>query len=375
MLPLLAVLLLAGCAQDPPAAPEEPPDDEGEGPGGAEPDDRRPGDLSVFARIPPVPGYPEGIHLWNGTVFVGTVPANQPGQAPVLYVFDRASGELRHEIEVDVVPGEFQGLAGMTVDGHGRLYVGDGGGGRVLRFTADGDTYVQETYAAIPDLPRCGQAPCSPTGDDRASLPNDLVFDEDGTLFVTDSFQATIWRIPPGGEAEVWFQHPDIDARFGPNCLRIAPDRAWMVFTVSGDVPVDTERHLMRVPFVPAPQAAQLEVVRVFTPNDFPDGCAYGASGRLYVGLNIQNQVIAMEPDGTEVGRWPDVRQNLESEIPVDFPASMVFDDDRRSLLLTNYAALWSTTPLPHPQPEHFAVLEMFVDDVSSGPARPVFDA
>lgn len=319
-----------------------------------------------------MPGYPEGLHLWNDTVFVGTVPANQPGQPPVLYVFDKDSGALRQQIEVETLPGDFQGLAGMTVDGCGRLYVGDGGGGRVLRFVERNGSYEQETYATIPDLPPCGTPPCSPTELDRAPLPNDVVFDDDGTMFVTDSFQATIWRIPLGGAPEVWFQHGDMDAEFGPNCLRVSPGKEWMVFTVSGEVPIDTGRYLMRVPFGDPPQASELEIVRTFTTNDFPDGCTFGASGRLYIGLNIQNQVIAMDPDGTEVGRWPSVEQNLASEIPVDFPASMVFDDERRSLLLTNYAAFWSSFPIPHPQTERFAVLEMYVDDVAHGPARPV---
>ena len=41
------------------------------------------------------------------------------------------------------------------------------------------------------------------------SLPNDLTFDGDGNLYFTDSFQATISRVPAGaGIPTVWFVDP-----------------------------------------------------------------------------------------------------------------------------------------------------------------------
>ena len=40
-----------------------------------------------------------------------------------------------------------------------------------------------------------------------SSLLNELVFDDAGNLYVTDSFQATIYRVPPGGGAPVGLVH------------------------------------------------------------------------------------------------------------------------------------------------------------------------
>lgn len=38
-------------------------------------------------------------------------------------------------------------------------------------------------------------------------LPNDIACADDGTAYVTDSFQATIWRGPAGGGTpQVWLQ-------------------------------------------------------------------------------------------------------------------------------------------------------------------------
>ena len=65
--------------------------------------------------------------------------------------------------------------------------------------------------------------PCSPTPFDAPPLPNDIVFAANGTAYVTDSTQATIWWVPPGGGApQIWFQDPRLASpSFGPNGIRI----------------------------------------------------------------------------------------------------------------------------------------------------------
>ena len=88
-------------------------------------------------------------------------------------------------------------------------------------------TGTQTSYTPpFPDLPACGQPvvkPCSPTPFDAPALPNDIAFAPNGDAFVTDSLQATIWRIPRGGGTpKVWRQ----DSRFaspgiGVNGLRL----------------------------------------------------------------------------------------------------------------------------------------------------------
>jgi hypothetical protein len=51
------------------------------------------------------------------------------------------------------------------------------------------------------------KAPCSPTVLDLPPLPNDIAFAPNGDAYVTDSMQATIWRVPKGGGApKVWYQ-------------------------------------------------------------------------------------------------------------------------------------------------------------------------
>jgi hypothetical protein len=73
-----------------------------------------------------------------------------------------------------------------------------------LRFRRHGSTYLQEAYSdPFPNLPSCqfGPLPVS------CALPNDLAFADDGSACVTDSLQAAICRVPPGGGApQAWLQ-------------------------------------------------------------------------------------------------------------------------------------------------------------------------
>ncbi len=95
----------------------------------------------------------------------------------------------------ETVLAQFDGgppAAGLAVDASANLYYAypsdeeDTQG--VYRLTADGDTER---------LP----------GTEAIILANGLAFDSDGNLYVSDSILGAIWRIPPGGSAELWLQH------------------------------------------------------------------------------------------------------------------------------------------------------------------------
>src|ERR1041384_2531847 len=98
----------------------------------------------------------------------------------------------------------------MTVDDSDNLYVLDEGLG-VAKINL---VSRQQSVYAAPFYPVFTSAfnPPAPV------LINDLAFDKKGNLYVTDSFQATIWRVPPGGgTAQVWYQSPIVAGIFGPN--------------------------------------------------------------------------------------------------------------------------------------------------------------
>jgi sugar lactone lactonase YvrE len=244
----------------------------------------------------------------------------------------------------------------MAFDADGRLYLTDTQRG-IVRI--DVDSGEQDTYASIPDLAPCSvaPAPCSPTTIDRPPLPNDLAFDDEGYAYVTDTFQATVWRVPPGGgEAQVWFQAPILDGFFGPNGVRVSPDRRTLYFNITaGGSTFFTPGYVFTLPLVDHPTSADLAIVHTY-PFEGADGMAFGRSGKLYVALALANQISVLRPDGTEEARYSGPAAANPSPIPFDAPASIGFDDANGSILVTNHALLTGIA-------SHFVVFKTFVDD------------
>lgn len=335
---------------------------------------RRTGDALVFATVPE-PGHAEGIVVDADTVFTGTtgdaVAFSTGAKTPsVIFAFDRASGKLRYQLQVE---GEqldpeapLNGISGLAFDAAGRLYAADIQG-RILRFDLRHRERQQEVYATIPDLPSCeyataGQS-CSPTLDDRTPLPNGIVFDASGNLYVTDSWQATIFRVPPGGgQAQVWFQSERIDGFFGANGIRVAPDGTAMYFAVTRD---RTETSwIFRLPCVAAPSPRDLIAVATWPPRDRflapagADGIAFGTSGLLYVVLGGDEEVAVVD---VTTG----ISQGLASPL-LHNPASLAFDNANGRLLVTNHSFFEA-------DPAQWTVIDLSIEDHDEPPARPSF--
>ena len=151
---------------------------------------------------------------------------SSPGPVETVLAFDGSAGELAESIAFDlqgnayvtfapigeilkITPDGSQStfaklepgdgfLAGVTVDEVGNVYAGLSSFNEethgVWRIRQDGSS---ERIAAFP----------------TSSLPNDMVLDKQGTLFVTDTIQGAVWRIPPNGEPEIWLQSDLLEGR------------------------------------------------------------------------------------------------------------------------------------------------------------------
>ena len=328
------------------------------------------GDVQVLATVPFPPGFPEGITVNGNRVYVaGPARFGTAGEPPSkVFAYDTSTGETVREYAIQ---GEnlAQDHANSCIafDGAGQLYVVNTQLGIVRIDIGSGQ---QTVYAApLPDLPTCAaaSAPCSPTFLDLPPLPNDIAFDEAGNLYETDSFQATIWRIAPGGgQPQIWFQSSQLDTPFGPNGLRISPDRTKLFFTITAEGIGMFGNFLggkvYTLPLVAAPSAGDLQVFHQYD-GDAPDGIAFGRSGKLYVVLAapFASGVSILRMDGTEETR---LTNPVGSPIfPYDSPANAAFNK-HGSLLLTNHA--FATM-----MPSHFTVLDVFVDDKESELVRP----
>ena len=324
------------------------------------------GETRVFARVP-APGHPEGILVRNGVVYVGTHTSmvGNPGGGPSrIFRYDLDSGR-----PIDSFPIQGQnlsavhGLVGMSWGPDGRLYVADRNPPRVLAIDFFVSPPSQVTYATFPNLPRCSSSPppCAPSTNPGDSLVDGLAFDRNGVLYVSDVQKATIFRVRSGGGlGTIWFQDPRLDGPFGVNGLAIEPssERLFLAVTISNPPDSALQGSIYTLPLGERPHPADLTLVHRFPdPMAAPDGILFGHSGRLYAALAGANQIAILDPRGTELARFPTAEENARQEIPWDTPASLFFDG-RGSLLVTNQSYVNAI-------PEHWAVLESWVDDTS----------
>lgn len=307
-------------------------------------------------------GFPEGVAVVQNRVYVaGPATFGTAGKGPsVVTVLKRGNGDLVAEIPIEGENTAFEhALSGITADDDGALYALSTQLG-VVRIERCGPTYTQSIYAgALPDLPVCtpaGPTPCSPTFADLPPISNELTFDADGALYITDSLQATIFRVAPGGgDPEVWFQSPLLAGSlaaplpFGANGIQISPERDALFVTVTFDALDPSRGHVYRIP-LEAPET--MELFHTFEGGVIPDSLVFGASGRLYVSLAGAHQIAVLDPDGEEVRR---ITGPNGSAIPFDGPATMAFDHARKSLLVANHAIFGD--------PAHFSILRVYVGE------------
>jgi sugar lactone lactonase YvrE len=167
-------------------------------------------------------------------------------------------------------------------------------------------------------------------------IPNDLVFDARGNLYVTDSGLGQIWKIDPSGNPQVWFADPlllgnpaspvGVVHALGAN--GIAFDRFHRHLYVSN---TDFGR-IVRIG-IQRGQAKGIEVVATSDLLRGADGIAFDVLGTLYVAVNAADQIVTVARDGAV--------SVLVGGAPFDAPSSLVFGtrcSDRHTLYVTNFA-------------------------------------
>jgi sugar lactone lactonase YvrE len=317
------------------------------------------GPVDVFATVPTPPGFPEGLAVRDGIVYAagpaapGTAGNNTPSS---VVAFDALTGQ---QLAVFETQGENRDAEHsntcIAFDGSGRLYVLNS---QLGVYRLDVTTGTQEPYgAAIPRIPAClfarAGAVCSPAVRNREPLINDIVFDSAGNAYITDSWQATIWKVAAGGgEPEVWFQtylfNSSLLGFIGVNGIRLHPDGTRLFVTVTSDIL--NRGVIYTLPLMDAPEQADLQEFARLDRGDKPDGIAFGASGRLYVAVNADTpMVLVLNPDGSEYGR-------IVSDLFVS-PANVAFDGNG-NLLIVNHPI-----SAGRQDPSLFKITKVFVGD------------
>lgn len=295
------------------------------------------GPAGVAARVGN-PGAPDGVAVdGEGRLYVTTNNGVlRGGEGPSKVLRYGPDGKLQREL---IVKGQdaarFGGLTGVIVAPGGGVLVLDESPARVLR--VDLDRGNQSTYAVLADLPACGATAssnrCEPGTDDRPR-PRAMALDDDATLFVTDSGQGLVWRIPDGENPESWFAFAAGEVASGPTGIAI--DEAGDVLVVTSmALQEDTGRGLIQRIRVRADgTAGQRTTVARTDPASGPVGLAVTPDGAIVVALTQSNVLVLLGPDGTERARLTAEDVSEDAEVPLDGPTGVAIRG--RSVVVTN---------------------------------------
>jgi sugar lactone lactonase YvrE len=172
---------------------------------------------------------------------------------------------------------------------------------------------------------------------DPNGFPNDLVFQDDGSIILTDPFLAQLWKIDTAGNASVFLASP----LFAGNPT--APAFAGLPFGVDGIAWADHNKRTLYVSTLDFGRVMSLPMdVEGTPPIDIVvedpalkgvDGIAVDSRGTIWCAVNTQDRIATVD------------KRNVISVIaqgsPLDGPSSFAFgtgQGDKKTLYISNFA-------------------------------------
>jgi sugar lactone lactonase YvrE len=266
---------------------------------------------------------PEGIVFdRKGTLYVGLAPLGE---------IRRRSADGTWSSFTTIGPDPAGGLAmlGLAIDARGTIYA--------AAPTSD------ERWHGVVAISKNGEASRIP-GSEAMQFPNAIAVAPGGDLYVTDSVGGSIWRIPRGGEAELWLQHDLLEGTalvnpfpLGANGITYRRGRLYVANT--------EKKHVVEIPIESHRAPGTPTILHAFTgPTDYLDGITVDPAGNLYVLLVVNSELVRLDRRDRTV-TLADASDGL------NIPASLTFGvrgRAQRTLYITNLAAP-DLTPTPNP--------------------------
>ena len=263
-----------------------------------------------FATLPAGTAHPEGITAdARGNLYVANFDVSGNTTAGTIVVFDR-NGRWLRTLQIGNGSPLLLGIAFRPVT-HDLLVI-DFGKQQVL--AVDPQTGASSVFTTIPGGAAAG--------------PNGLAFDAAGNVYISDSFQATIWRTPPGGGVPVaWVTDVDLLGTtgvppFGANGMAFNRNASALFVANTGN---DT---IVRIPLNGAGAPGTPEVF-VHSING-ADGLIIDAADNLWVAANQADEIVVLDPSGRVIAKLGDFDGIDRHGAPVGllFPASLVMVDN-----------------------------------------------
>lgn len=267
---------------------------------------------------------PEGLALTNGAAFVGFAPTSRVVKVDLTTGQSADYGQLP-------APVPNQGfMTGLVQAANGDVYAGLA-------------SFVPDVQPGIYRIPQEGGAAELFAKDAALPFPNGLAFDDDGSLFVTDSGTGSIFRIGTDGHAERWASG---DALLGNKdaCNAAGPGFAIGAngIVVEHDAVYVTNLDQATLVKVPRERDGSAGKVATIAGPDCDtlggaDGLARAADGSFVVAVNRQNKLVKVTAQGET--------HDILNGAPLDFPASVQAADN--ALFVTNFALQNASTGKP----------------------------
>jgi sugar lactone lactonase YvrE len=278
------------------------------------------GKAELFAVLPEEATGPEGITVGHdGNVYVTTFGFNAAGEVAgpgKLYVFND-DGKLLRQVSITGSTSHLLGLAFHPLT-HALLVI-DFGGAKVLQVDSTNGSSI--VFMTVP-------TPAANTG------LNALTFDGLGNVYVSDSFQGTIWKTgQSGGLATAWITSPLLTTAgvppFGANGLRFNKARnALFVANTGSD-------QIIKIPVTSGSPGTPAIYVNSI---NGADGLVIDHDDNIWVAANQADEIVVLDPTGKVIAKHGDFDGLTKKGVArgLLFPASLEFSRDRDTLYVTN---------------------------------------
>jgi hypothetical protein len=258
-----------------------------------------------FATLPAGTAHPEGITAdARGNFYVADFDVSGNTSVGTIVVFDRTGRWLR-TLQINNGSTLLLGIAFNPATGD--LLVCDLGKSQVLK--VDPQSGASSVFAAIPG----------------SGGPNALAFDAAGNVYISDSFQATIWRTPrTGGAPSPWVADPLLGTTgvppFGANGLAFNGNASSLFVANTGN---DT---IVHIPLPNGPNGTPGAPEVFINSINGADGLIIDSADNLWVAANQSDEIVVVDPTGRVIAKLGDFDGIDRQGSPVGllFPASLV---------------------------------------------------